>query len=98
MKQAEVVISGVYLTRVSGEFVPVRVVRETQVRVGAYDAHKSMTAFVLERVEPGRPYGQPSYRWLPKPRKAASLRHTKRSAFAVRVVAPMVAALARVSS
>ena len=72
MKLNEVVIGGVYLTRVSGELTPVRVLRQTKVRVGNnYSANKFQTAFAVQAHATGRD--------LPKPRKAAALRHTKLS-------------------
>lgn len=71
MKQEQVAVGSHYITRIGSELVPVEVVCKTHMRVGAYSANKFMTAFVVRRIDERSP--------LPKPRKAAALRHTKGS-------------------
>lgn len=70
MIAADVQIGGVYLTRVAGDLVPVRVVRRAVIGAG------KRGAWVVERVHHHR-----SGQWLPnglaplpKPRTAAALR------------------------
>lgn len=77
MRQAEVAVGSVYVTRVSGQLVAVQVLHEQSVRVGAWDKQQYRTAFRCKRRDTGA--------LLPKPRKACSLRHTKGSRLALAV-------------
>lgn len=80
MIAADVRIGGVYLTRVAGDLVPVRVLRRTCVRK---PSGREWPAFVVERVRQEGPAASvpvwvamadrfPGY--LPKPRTAGQLR------------------------